>query len=153
MVEATQIEQRLAFEPRTAPVDPAGQDRNSVARESNKPDLSGGASVQRTNGGDGPAYSVEISDEAQHVAANDSGNTSRTDTTQDRTQQTSAREDLNATVETSGTSGAGSTVGETRDDGSTTNQVTSFESERTGNDTQNRTEAGRTLGQVIDTFA
>ena len=37
--------------------------------------------------------------------------------------------------------------------GARTNQVTSFESERTGNDTNDKTEAGRTLGQVIDTFA
>jgi len=153
MVEATQIEQRLAFEPRTAPVDPAGQDGSRVARESNKPDLGGGASVERTNGGDEPAYSVEISSEAQHVAANDSGNTPRTDTTQAGTQPSSGPEDLTASVETSATSDIGSTVGETRDDGSTTNQVTSFEGERTGNDTHNRTEAGRTLGQVIDTFA
>jgi len=153
MVEATQFEQRLAFEPRTAPVDPAGKDGNSVARESNKPDLSGGSSAQRANGSDGPAYSVEISDEAQHVAANDSGNASRTEATQEGAQQTSARQDLNATAETSATSGIGSTVNEIRDDGSTTNQVTSFEGERTGNDTQNETEAGRTLGQVIDTFA
>ncbi len=153
MVASTQIEQRLAFEPRTAPVDPVGQDGNSVARESNKPDFSGGTSAPRTNGGDGPAYSVEISDAAQHVAANDLGNASRTETTQEGAQQTSDRQDLNATVETSATSGVGSTVSETRDDGSTTNQVTSFEGERTGNDTQNETEAGRTLGQVIDTFA
>jgi hypothetical protein len=153
MVASTQIEHRLTFEARTAPVDPAGQDGNSVALESNKPDLGGGTSAQRTNGGGEPAYSVDISDEAQHVAANDSASASRTDTTQAGTQQTSAREDLNATVETSATLGVGSTVGETRDDGSTTNQVTSFEGERTGNDTQNRTEAGRTLGQVIDTFA
>ena len=36
---------------------------------------------------------------------------------------------------------------------SRTNQVTSFQSERAGNDTRSTTEAGRTLGQVVDTFA
>lgn len=140
MVEAAQIEQRLAFEPRTAPVEPA--DRNGgAARESNKPDFLGRRTApQETTEGRDTADSVEISDEARQIAANDPGN---------RTEE--PRQDLNSTVETSATSSIGSNAGAS--DGAETNQVTSFESERTGNDTRNETEAGRTLGQVIDTFA
>jgi hypothetical protein len=141
MVEAAQIEQRLAFEPRTAPVQPGGEG-GSVARESNKPDLtSTQGAPESSSGSSNAAYSVEISNEAQQVAANDS----------DRGSQPT-RQDLNASVETSSTAPIGSNAGASND-ASETNQVTSFEGERTGNDTSNETEAGRTLGQVIDTFA
>lgn len=138
MVEAAQIEQRLAFEPRTARVEPVGRNE-SVARESNKPDFFGGPTArQGATDEREAAYSVEISSEAQQLAASGPGA---------RTQP--ARQDLDATVETSATASIGSNAG----DDTETNQVTSFVGERTGNDTRNETEAGRTLGQVIDTFA
>lgn len=151
MAASSQIEQRLAFEPRTPPVDPAGQ--TGTAPHGKKPDHGGATSTSGISGGGHAAYSVDISDEAQRIAANDTGNTTRPDTPKADTQQTNTRDDLNATIKTDATASIGSNVSETRSDGSTTNQVTSFESERTGNDTHDETEAGRTLGQVIDTFA
>jgi len=151
MVASPQIEQRLAFEPRSAAVEPTAQ-TDGNARGTNRTASGNVPSTQRTNGSN-PAYSVEISDEAQRIAANDPGNTPRPEAPQAGPPESGTRQDLNATVETSATTSIDAAVGGTRDDGSTTNQVTSFESERTGNDTRNDTEAGRTLGQVIDTFA
>jgi len=151
MVATSQIESRLAFEPQTTPVDPSSRGGDSVARESNKPDLVSGSAPRATTGGREPADSVEISNEAQRIAANDPGTASRTRAPQDN--RDTASQGLNSTVETSAIADTGSSVGETPDRAASTNQVTSFESERTGNDTRNETEAGRTLGQVIDTFA
>ena len=147
MVEAAQLEQRLTFETRTPPVEqPGQQDVNSVARDSNRPDFIRGGDDSASDTSN-PADSVEISPEAQRIAANDSENTAQ-NTAQNDSQETQSRQDLASPVETSATAEIGSTNA-----GGGTNQVTSFTDERTGNDTQNDTEAGRTLGQVIDTFA
>jgi hypothetical protein len=149
MVATAQIETRLAYESQTPSFEPASGGTSGVARQSNKPDFLGGSSktgqTESARGSDA-AYSVEISDEAQRVAASEQANAPK---------QTSAEpQGLDATVETSATADRGSVAGAAPEDGgSETNQVTSFQSERTGNDTRNETEAGRTLGQVIDTFA
>jgi len=144
MVASPQIEQRLAFETRTAPVDPAAQGGTDAARTGNQPDFGGGATSSQPANGNESAFSVDISAEAQRITA---GDTVRTDGPQTDAAEPGTGQDLDATVETS------ATAGEAPDDAGTTNQVTSFEGERTGNDTRNDTEAGRTLGQVIDTFA
>lgn len=49
--------------------------------------------------------------------------------------------------------GAALQAGVTEEGSPVTNQETSSELERTGNDNQSRTEANRTLGQVVDVFA
>jgi len=150
MVATTQIEAKLAFEPPKTPGDVTSGSGGTVARESTKPDLLSSASStapqSQVSGGD-EAVSVEISAEAQRVAANDPGNAASNET------HRGAPQDLDATIETSATAQTGTPADASFDGNDRTNQVTSFENERTGNDTRNNTEAGRTLGQVIDTFA
>lgn len=151
MVATTQIEAKLAFEAPKTPGDVSSGGGGSVARETNKPDLLSNASntapQSRASGAD-EAVSVEISEEAQQIAANDPGTA-----TSNQSQQAGAPQGLDGTVETSATAQTGSPADSSFDGNDRTNQVTSFEGERTGNDTSNNTEAGRTLGQVIDTFA
>lgn len=151
MVATTQIEAKLAFEPPKTPGDVSSGGGGSVARDSNKPDLLSGASntAPRRQASDADeAVSVEISEEAQRVAANDPGSA-----TGNQTQQAGAPQGLEALVKTSATAQTGTPADSSFDGDDRTNQVASFEDERTGNDTRNDTEAGRTLGQVIDTFA
>jgi hypothetical protein len=153
MVEAAQVEQRLSIEPRAGQVEPPNQDGNGIARDGGRPAGVGGTDSQSSADATRPSDSVEISPEAQRIAANDPGNAPRTETPQADTPPTETLQSRDSSVDTAARPDFGPTVGGTTNDGAATNQFTNFQSERTGNDTQNETEAGRTLGQVIDTFA
>lgn len=150
MVATTQIEAKLAFEPPKTPEFGTSGGSGSVARESTKPDFIRGsensAAPAPVSGGD-EAFSVDLSEQAQQVAANDPGTAAQSSGPSSAPNASA----LDSTVETSATAGVGSSAG--AESGRNTNQVASIENEQSGNDTSNRTEAGRTLGQVIDTFA
>jgi len=152
MVATTQIEAKLAFEPPKTPEYGTSGDSGSVARESTKPDFIRGsensAAPGPVSGGD-EAFSIDLSAQAQQVAANDPGSAAQSGT-QSSAPDASA---LSSTVETSATAEIGSNTGASSAPANDTNQIASIENERSGNDTSNTTEAGRTLGQVIDTFA
>jgi hypothetical protein len=157
MVATTQIEAKLAFEPNSTPGDVTygngTSGGNSVPRESNRPDFignsandSGAAPASR---GD-EAFQIDLSEAAQQIGPTETGDAAR-----DRPQlSTTNTQPLEATIESSGTAVIGGTADPTADIAAdASNQVASIGNEQAGNDTSNRTEAGRTLGQVIDTFA
>ena len=149
MVATTQIEAKLAFEPPKTPEFGSSGGSGSVARESTKPDFtrdSASNPAPAPVSGGNEAFSIDLSADAQQVAANDSGNSSAQ-------QPSTGSSALQSTVESSATAEVGSNAGASAAPANDTNQVASFENERSGNDTSNQTEAGRTLGQVIDTFA
>ena len=131
MADVSQVETSFSFEPRTAPVNPAGpsrpQDTGGNAARSQEP-----ATAARSN----DAFSVDLSSEAQRVSSAPEAAVDGSETP-------------DTTLETSAPLG----VAGSDDAGPETNQVTSFESERTGNGPRNASEASRTLGQVVDTFA
>jgi hypothetical protein len=137
MADVSQVETSFSFEPRTAPVNPAG---------ANRPQDTGGntpsPSTETAASGRGDeAVTVELSSEAQRVSS-----TAAPDQATGETQQPAAPDTSFQTSAPSGIEGSD-------DAGAQTNQVTSFESERSGNGPRNASEASRTLGQVVDTFA
>ena len=134
MADVSQVETSVSFEPRTPPVNPAGPNRSQDTGGNAAPRSSDAAQSGRS----GDAVSVALSSEARRLlsAPDAAGGT-----------QEPAGPDT--TVETSAPGG----IEGSDDAGEETNQVTSFQSERTGNDTHSTTEAARTLGQVVDAFA
>jgi hypothetical protein len=153
MVSASQIETRSSFAPPSAPIEPVQGVKNDDARDSAKPENarnSSGVPSQSEAHSSESAYSVDISVEAQRATANNPGAVRQAGEAPD--QQPAPPQGLNKTSGPSATAES-TAVGAASDSTAETNQVTSFVSERTGNDTNNQTEAGRTLGQVIDTFA
>ena len=140
MADVSQVETSFSFEPRTAPVTPAepkrpqGTDANNAARPSEPSE--GGRSDA--------AFNVDLSNAARQLSSNDNaaptGSEAGSETDEAPVPESSVR-----------TSASG--VENSDDAGSRTNQVTSFESERTGNGNPDASEASRTLGQVVDTFA
>lgn len=150
MVATTQIEAKLAFEPPKTPEFGSSGGSGSVARESTKPDFtrdSASNPAPAPVSGGNEAFSIDLSASAQQVAANNSGSNSSAQ------QPSTGSSALQSTVEASATAEIGTNAGASASPANDTNQVASFENERSGNDTSNQTEAGRTLGQVIDTFA
>jgi hypothetical protein len=125
MADVSQVETSFSFEPRTAPVNPTGATRPQGPGANDSSRSPEGAPAGRSD----DAVTVALSSEAQRV--------SQEPAAPDTSFETSAPDGIEGSD----------------DAGGETNQVTSFESERTGNDTHSTTEAGRTLGQVIDTFA
>lgn len=152
MVATTQIEAKLAFEPNTASGDLSSGGAGGAARESNKPDFirnsANDSGAAPASSGD-EAVRVELSPEARQIATSENGDAAR-----DRpVQSTTSTDPLQAKIDSDATTVLGGVVDPTSDVADVSNQVASTENEQAGNDTSNRTEAGRTLGQVIDTFA
>jgi hypothetical protein len=137
MADVSQVETSFSFEPRTAPVNPTGPNRPQGPGANDSSRSPEGAPAGRSD----DAVSVALSNEAQRLPA-----APAPDAAARGTQEPAAPDTTFETSAPDGIEGSDGTGGET-------NQVTSFESERTGNDTHSTTEAGRTLGQVIDTFA
>jgi hypothetical protein len=156
MVGTSQVETRSAFEPRSAPVEPTpgGISDAGRANRTGLQDIGGrdssGPSEASSSGQSDHAFSIQLSAAAQKFSAND--NTGQDTAPQAPDSDSSRKPDTTGNSPAADTSAADHSI-RSDDAGSRTNQFTSFESERTGNDTHNTTEAGRTLGQVIDTFA
>jgi hypothetical protein len=129
MSDVSQVESKFSVEPRAASVNPT-------------PSVSPARSPEPARGGrDETAVNVEISNEAQQLAANGDSAPEAPTPADDRPPADSGNSPETAFRASSG------------DGGTRTNQVTGFASERTGNGTRNASEANRTLGQVVDTFA
>ncbi len=150
MVGTPQIETRHTLEPRSVTAEPAPSGVHDASRL-NKISLPGAtlhntvrASATPASGQSEHAFTIHLSSDARKLSANDSNPPQAPQTGLSKKIDTTAVKNDKAPVDHSIRS---------EDAGSRTNQVTSFESERTGNDTNDKTEAGRTLGQVIDTFA
>ena len=125
---------KLAPEPKVTPVEAIFPDRNSVAdRDGRVAEAEGRRGTADSGEAATPAYRIEISEEASRLTDASPIEPAGADTPDPEVADPNAAEPANDPPET--------------------NQVTSFEQERTGNDTRNETEAGRTLGQVIDAFA
>ena len=152
MDAAPQIASKSTADQKVTPVEVVFPDRNSVAdrdgRFGDSPFAGAGDSADEANA----AFRIELSDAAQRLT--DLSPIEPADPKTAEPEQPATPEDAPQ---------AAAAVGEPEDaedagvaateDGADTNQVTSFAQERTGNDTRNETEAGRTLGQVIDAFA
>ncbi len=129
MTDLSQVDAKASFEPRTAPVTSSGEGRPQ--RTEGETSSSRPAETAPAGRSDA-AYSVDLSNAAQQVS--------------------SAPAPQQPEPETSSALPAGG-ESDLPDSGTPTNQVTSFQAERNGNDTRSTSEASRTLGQVIDTFA
>lgn len=144
MVGTPHIETRVSFEPRSAGADTAPGGTHSAGKIGLPGSQLASKSTPSVDSQHDHAFTVRLSSDARKLSATgtnapqaaDSGLKQKTDTT--------AVKNGRAPVDHSIRS---------EQSGARTNQVTSYESERTGNDTNDKTEAGRTLGQVIDTFA
>jgi hypothetical protein len=141
MTDVSQVETNVSFEPRTPPVNPSDGNRPNRAPEPS------------SGGREDAAFSVDISSEAQQLSSGSEpaqpapgGQGGSSDSFGFQAGSSSG---FDTSFETSATDGIDQADGS----GSNTNQVTSFESERTGNGPRNTSEATRTLGQVVDTFA
>jgi hypothetical protein len=139
MTDVSQVETNVSFEPRTPPVNPSDGNRPNRAPEP--------SSGEREDA----AFSVDLSSEAQQLSAS-SEPAQPTPGGQGGSNEgfgPDSSSGFDTSIETSATDGIDPSNGS----GSNTNQVTSFEGERTGNGSRNTSEANRTLGQVVDTFA
>ncbi|MPY75115.1 MAG: hypothetical protein GEU87_12725 [Alphaproteobacteria bacterium] len=136
MADVSQVETSFSFEPRTAPVTPAEPKRPQGADANN----SSRPSEPSEGGRSDAAFNVDLSNAAQQLSSNDNAAPAGSEADEAPVPDSSVR-----------TSASG--VENSDDAGSRTNQVTSFESERTGNGNPDASEASRTLGQVVDTFA
>lgn len=136
MADVSQVETSFSFEPRTAPVAPAEPERpqGGDANNSSRP------SEPTVGGRSDAAFNVDLSNEARQLSSGDAAPAGSD------TDETSLSDGSPGTAASGG-------VNDSSDAGSRTNQVTSFESERTGNGDPDASEAARTLGQVVDTFA
>lgn len=132
MSDVSQVDTTFSVEPRAASVNPT-------------PSVSPARTPEPPRGGrDETAVNVEISNEAQQLATNGDSAPEAPTPAENRTPADSGN-----SLETA----FRASTGDGGDGGSRTNQVTSFATERTGNGTRNASEANRTLGQVVDTFA
>lgn len=137
MADVSQVETSFSFEPRTAPVTPAEPKRpqGTDANNSSRP------SEPSEGGRSDAAFNVDLSNAARQLSSNDNAAPADSDADEAPVPDSSVR-----TPASGGTDNSD-------DAGSRTNQVTTFESERTGNGNPDASEASRTLGQVVDTFA
>ncbi len=147
MVGTPHIETRASFEPRSAGVDatPGG------THAAGKIGLAGSQladtvskSAPSVNSQHDHAFTIRLSSDARKLSA--------TGTNAPQAADSGLKQKIDTTVVKNGKAPVDHSI-RSEQSGARTNQVTSFESERTGNDTNDKTEAGRTLGQVIDTFA
>lgn len=164
MVDAANLESRLSFEPSAPPpVDQSDDQLDAEAAESFEP-----APVSAP----APAIdSVEISDAAQAIApsigtsadigpaeiqpVDDGGDVAvpADDTAAAPDENVAPPADDGVAAKPSLQTAANEPITPGADDPLETNQDSSLALEEAGNDTLNETEAGRTLGQVIDVFA
>lgn len=149
MDAAPQIASKSTADQKVTPVEVVFPDRNSVAdrdgRFGDSQSDGAGDSAAEANA----AFRIELSDAAQrptNPSPIEPADPETAEPEQPATQD-DAPEAATAVGEPEETAVA------VTEDGADTNQVTSFAQERTGNDTRSETEAGRTLGQVIDAFA
>ena len=170
MVDAASLESRLSFEPPAPPP----VDQTADSRDAERPQSADPAPVSAPV--PAPATdSIDLSEAAQSVARStdpsaeegsvaiaptDSGNSgsAQVDATSpappiDTEPLASDSSNNSATVASSSQSPTTEPIAQTESDPLATNQDSSLALEEAGNDTLNETEAGRTLGQVIDVFA
>lgn len=147
MVATPHIETKSTFEPRNTAAEPAPggtHDAKKIGLPGSKLAHTARTSTPSVNSQHDHAFTVRLSSDARKLSANNSNAPQAADSGLKQKIDTTAVKHDKAPVDHSIDS---------VESGKRTNQVTSFESERTGNDTNDKTEAGRTLGQVIDTFA
>ena len=135
MVTASPVESRVSIELRPTP----SENTSDATRRGAKPnavDAPSDTAEGRSSDEGNAAYNVTISDDAHKIAAS----------APQRDQQPADRSQ-------DAVGDANNRNGVEFERSEETNQTTSYESERRGNDTRNETEAGRTLGQVIDAYA
>lgn len=165
MVDAANLESRLSFEPPAPPpVDQTDDPRDVEAQQSFEP-APANAPAPATDSVDisdaaraidaAPAASADVdSVDIQPADATDVGAVQFNETTPAPGQNAEpVAVDDGAAAQSSLQTAANEPITPGAEDPLETNQDSSLALEEAGNDTLNETEAGRTLGQVIDVFA